>query len=446
MKKVITYGTYDLLHQGHVNLLRRARELGDYLIVGVTTEDFDLSRGKINVQQSLMERMQAVKDTGFADEVIPEEYFGQKIDDIRRYGIDVFTVGSDWKGKFDYLEEYCEVVYLDRTEGISSTELRNDSNHLRLGIIGCLEEIEKFVDEARYVSGIELVGVASDEERCAKDPLRSRLGVDELLRRCDAVYVACEPHEREEVVQRALKAGVHVLCESPIALRGEAARSLFSLAREKGLVLYEAVKTAYSMAFSRMVLLVKSNRIGAVKYIRATCTSLQKEPRGIGSLEGWGPIACLPIFSILGTDYVESSCISFPGPDGREDEFSDVTLTYDGAMANAVVANGVKAEGDLVVAGTEGYVYVPSPWWKNDYFEVRHEDPRENKSYYYQLDGEGIRFEIAAFSRAVAKGQEENFYIPQAMTEAIAELVGSGGRRSGGEEYDLPGQGELRDI
>ena len=110
LKKVITYGTFDLLHYGHINLLKRAKALGDYLIVGVTTDSFDISRGKLNVQQSLMERIQAVKDTGLADEVIPEEYIGQKIDDIRRYHIDVFAIGSDWEGKFDYLKEYCEVV------------------------------------------------------------------------------------------------------------------------------------------------------------------------------------------------------------------------------------------------------------------------------------------------------------------------------------------------
>ena len=105
MVKVITYGTYDLLHEGHVLLLKRARALGDYLIVGVTAPDFDQRRGKINVKQSLAERMEAVRALGIADEIIVEEYEGQKIDDIRRMGVDIFTVGSDWVGKFDYLNE-----------------------------------------------------------------------------------------------------------------------------------------------------------------------------------------------------------------------------------------------------------------------------------------------------------------------------------------------------
>lgn len=124
MTKVITYGTFDLLHYGHIRLLERAKKLGDYLIVAVTTEEFDKARGKTNVQQTLEERIAAVRATGLADEIIVEAYEGQKKDDVIRYDIDVFTVGSDWTGVFDYLKEYCKVVYLPRTEGVSSSEIR----------------------------------------------------------------------------------------------------------------------------------------------------------------------------------------------------------------------------------------------------------------------------------------------------------------------------------
>ena len=151
MVKVITYGTYDLLHYGHIRLLERAKKLGDYLIVGVTADDFDKTRGKINVQQSLMERIEAVRATGLADEIIVEEYEGQKIDDIRRYDIDIFTVGSDWKGKFDYLNEYCKVVYLDRTEGVSSSDIRSEQRKIRLGIIGDSPVAAKYVRESQFV-------------------------------------------------------------------------------------------------------------------------------------------------------------------------------------------------------------------------------------------------------------------------------------------------------
>ena len=138
MKKVITYGTYDLLHQGHINLLRRAKELGDYLIVGVTNDSFDRDRGKLNVRNNVLERVEAVKATGYADQIIIEDYVGQKIDDIQKYDVDIFAIGSDWEGKFDYLNEFCKVVYLPRTEGISSTLLRAESqDEVKVGIIGC---------------------------------------------------------------------------------------------------------------------------------------------------------------------------------------------------------------------------------------------------------------------------------------------------------------------
>ena len=114
--RVITYGTFDLFHDGHRRLLERARALGDHLIVAVTTENFDDARGKLNVQQPLMDRIQNVQDSGLADEVIIEEYEGQKINDIQKHHVDIFAIGSDWLGKFDYLKDYCEVVYLERTK------------------------------------------------------------------------------------------------------------------------------------------------------------------------------------------------------------------------------------------------------------------------------------------------------------------------------------------
>jgi len=142
MVKVITYGTYDMLHYGHIRLLDRAKALGDYLIVGVTSDDYDKSRGKINNQQSLMERIAAIKETGIADEIIVEEYEGQKIDDIVRMDVDVFAIGSDWTGEFDYLNDYCKVVYLERTKNISSTMLREKNSPIhRIGIIFCISRL-----------------------------------------------------------------------------------------------------------------------------------------------------------------------------------------------------------------------------------------------------------------------------------------------------------------
>ena len=160
MKRVITYGTFDLLHHGHLNILRRAKEQGDYLIVGVTNDSFDRERGKLNVRNNVLERVEAVRATGLADEIIIENYVGQKIDDIQKYNVDIFAIGSDWEGKFDYLNEYCQVVYLPRTEGISSTQLREESEELvRIGIIGTGRIAQRFASEVNFVNGVQVSGV-----------------------------------------------------------------------------------------------------------------------------------------------------------------------------------------------------------------------------------------------------------------------------------------------
>ena len=127
MKKVLTYGTYDLLHYGHFRLLKRAKEFGDYLIVGISTDEFNLIKGKKCVQP-FAHRAEIIKSIRYVDEVIPENGWDQKIDDIIKHDVDVFIMGNDWEGKFDFLKEYCEVVYLERTPEISTTMLKDHIN------------------------------------------------------------------------------------------------------------------------------------------------------------------------------------------------------------------------------------------------------------------------------------------------------------------------------
>ena len=125
MKKVITYGTYDLFHVGHLNLLKRAKELGDYLIVAVSSDEFNAEKGK-KCKIKDTDRMAIVEAIKYVDKVIPETSWDQKIEDVKKYDIDVFVMGDDWKGKFDFLKDYCEVVYLPRTAGISTTQLKEE--------------------------------------------------------------------------------------------------------------------------------------------------------------------------------------------------------------------------------------------------------------------------------------------------------------------------------
>lgn len=436
MTKVITYGTYDLLHYGHIKLLERAKALGDYLIVGVTADDFDKTRGKINVQQTLMERIEAVRATGLADEIIVEEYEGQKIDDIKRYGVDIFTVGSDWVGYFDYLNEFCKVVYLDRTKGVSSTELRAEKNELKIGLIGeSVTVLSKFVSECGYVNGVKVVGLCTENKKNLTDALLNLPLVTSdyslLLEQVDAVYVLSHPTKHYEHVKMALEAGKHVLCESPITLNVEQCEELFALAKEKNLVLTEAIKTAYSTAYNRMILLAKGGKIGEIVSVDAICTSLREVDysdqaqleQTWNSLSAWGPTALLPVFQLLGTYYKEKQIISRVGNEQfKYDEFTKVTFLYPHAVASIKVGKGVKSEGELIISGTKGYIYVPAPWWKTDYFEIRYEKSEDTKRYFYQLDGEGIRYEIVAFVKGVEQSRQIN-NISSVITSNIVQVM-----------------------
>lgn len=434
MVKVITYGTYDLLHYGHIRLLERAKALGDYLIVGITTDDFDRKRGKINVQQSLMERIEAVRETGLADEIIVEEYEGQKIDDIRKYHIDIFAVGSDWVGVFDYLREYCEVVYLPRTEGVSSSELRSERNRVRLGLVGEAAYLKKFARECTFVNGMQVVGICSDsleEAQMLGEYDLTTNDYDALLEQSDAVYITSHPTLHYEQIRRALQRKKHVLCESPVALTEAQCEELFMLAKENGCVLVDGLKTAYSTAFTRLVLLVKGGVVGKPVSIDATCTSLknlasmdESELRSYwNTICAWGPTGMLPVFLILGTEW--SDCrITSKVLEGHPDFdiFSKIDFTYPEAVATVKVGKGIKSEGELIISGTEGYIYVPAPWWKTDYFEVRYENPANNKRYFYQLDGEGIRYEISAFLRMI-EYRRGDYFITQNISRGYARVL-----------------------
>ena len=433
MVKVITYGTYDMFHFGHRRLLERAKALGDYLIVGVTSDDYDKTRGKINNQQSLMERIAAVKESGIADEIIVEEYEGQKIDDIRRLGVDIFTVGSDWEGYFDYLNEYCKVVYLPRTEGVSSSEVRAERRKLRIGLVGTAVFRTKFINESKYVNGVEVVGVYASHP--GDEPEVQELfytdDYDKLLNRVDAVYIISKPENHYKHTKQALEAGKHVLCESPIAYTREQCIELYALAKDKNLILMDAIKTAYSTAYERLILMAKAGKIGKVVSVDSVCTSLRDGISVDGtdlskkwnSMCGWAPAAMLPVFHVFGTDYKDKIFFTkFQNKKENIDAFTKIDFVFPSGVATVKVAKGAKAEGELVISGSKGYIYVPAPWWKTDYFEVRYENPEDNKRFFYQLDGEGIRYEIVAFAKAVESGKNMS-YVSENISEAIAEVI-----------------------
>ena len=420
MTKVITYGTYDLLHQGHLNLLRRAKELGDYLIVGVTSDSFDRGRGKLNVRNNVLERVEAVKATGYADEIIIEDYLGQKIDDIQKYDVDIFAIGSDWKGKFDYLNEYCKVVYLPRTEGISSTMLRAESTTtVKVGIIGCGRVANRFPKEAGVVSGVEVVAtydinidaahlLSSKNEKVVAYPV-----LDDFYKAVDAVYIATPHLSHYYYIKQALEVGKHVLCETPMVLNANEAKEVYALAESKGLILMEANKTAHSPAFNHLMVMIKSGVIGEVVDIEASLSQLLDKngrefdlKQGGGALFEQGSYPLLPIFKLCGINYENLNLYS--RMDKGIDTYTKGVFRYKNAVCSFKVGLGVKTEGNLVISGTKGYAYVPAPWWLTDYFEFRYEDQNENKKFFYKWDGFGLRYEIQEFISSIINHRFSN--------------------------------------
>lgn len=434
MKKVITYGTYDLLHQGHINLLRRAKELGDYLIVGVTSDSFDQGRGKLNVRNNVLERVEAVKATGYADEVIIEDYLGQKIDDIQKYDVDVFAIGSDWEGKFDYLNEYCEVVYLPRTEGISSTMLRAESqNSYKIGVIGSGRIANRFVPETKVVNGAEVVAVfnpkVAEAESFAKTHgIEAYIDFDSFISKVDAVYIASPHLTHYGYIKYCLLARKHVLCEIPFTLRKEDALELYQLAEKKNLVLLEASKTAYCPAFGHIVTLIKSGIIGDVVDVKASLSKMVKPPtreldatQAGGAMTEHAPLTLMAIIKLLGINWKD---VEFHTKrENGVDIYTKGGLNYPHATSSFTLGIGVKTEGNLVISGTKGYVYVPAPWWLTSYFEVRYEDQTKNKKYFYSYDGEGLRYEIQEFLSMIVNNRRSCYKLRRRESVVIAEII-----------------------
>lgn len=435
MTKVITYGTFDLFHEGHYRLLQRAKALGDYLIVGVTTENYDRARGKLNVVDDLMTRIENVKKTGFADEIIIEETIGQKVSDVQKYKADIFTVGSDWIGNFDYMADYCKVVYLERTKNVSSTMLRNQNFKIqRIGIIGTGRITGRFLMEAKSVSGVSVQGAynphrKSTERFAGKYEIDAFETLDELYEKSEIVYVA-SPHETHYgYVKDALEHDKHVICEKPFVLKKEQAAELFEIAKQRNKILFEGIKTAYCPGFTKLMDVARSGLIGNIRYVDACFSKLENpESRELtdtkygGSFLELGSYCLLPVIKLLGYEYEDISFDSIYG-EGHIDLFTKASLKFPKGLATVICGLGVKSEGRLLIAGTKGYIVAEAPWWKTTYFEVHYEDASKVEKYSERFQGDGLRYEIGDMLNQINGNNKSEFKLTRSESITMAGIM-----------------------
>jgi len=420
-KTIITYGTYDMLHVGHMNLLERAKDLGDYLIVGVTDENYDRSRGKLNVIQSTETRVKAIEALDFVDKVIVETHKNQKAEDMVKYDVDIFAIGDDWVGAFDYLNEYTHVEYLPRTEGISSTKLRKENfSALKVGIVGLGRDTQAFIDEAKFVSSVKVNRIYADDFLALKaftkehDTIKyGHDNYDEFLdSSIEAVYIDTALEEHYKLIKKALKSGKHVLCENPLALEKGELKELLSLAKSEKKLLLSALKTAFLPAFNQLLQELQTGVIGDIKEVRATRTTLYKEKDYSDEFIRQGATNILSSYPSLLVNKVLGKSKNITFFDQEEDGYDInnliVTRHKGGALGISNVAIGMKSESDAIISGTKGYAYIPAPWWLTKTFEFRFEDEHKTHTYKYEFEGCGLRYMIAEFSSLIQRGKRKS--------------------------------------
>ena len=431
MRTVITYGTFDLFHQGHYNILKRAKAEGDYLIVGVTGETYDMERGKLSVQDSLAVRIENVRKTGFADKIIVEEYLGQKISDIQKYHVDVFVIGSDWKGKFDHIAKYCELKYLERTKNISSTQLRNENlNIIKLGIVTDSLEDSFSVFEPKVVSGVHVESVFSEDLSFAnkyKKRYDLNKGFDDygsFLEGVDIVSIHTSREKRYKYVKSAIRKGKHIICDLPITLDEKKEKEIQDLAEAKGVLIFGSVLMLYQHVFGQMLWAAKGNEIGDIISVNCVISKRDFEAYGKYDLLDLAYYPACAFEKILGTNHKEIHTKVIKDKDGKP-TYSLVNVFYDNAVATAEISEECKGKCMLRIMGTEGEIIVPDEWWQAKYFRLESSRETQPKHYSSNFDGNGLRYLVQAMCQDIRNNISSSDRISKEEARGALEIVKS---------------------
>lgn len=425
MKKIITYGTFDLFHKGHYNILKRAKDYGDYLVVGVTGENYDIGRGKLNVHDTLATRIENVKQTGFADEIIVEEYLGQKIGDIIKYDIDAFVIGDDWRGKFDHLSRYCEMVYLERTKGISSTQLRQETfNQYDIGIVCDIADDNKIIKEAKILSGFEVKNVYSDDENIL-DEFQSRYDVDnsfntyeELLNASDIIYVHCTLENRLNYIRRALESKKHVIYDPPASINPNELKGLFDIAKENDVIFMENIKMVHIYVFNQLLWMTQGGLIGDILSFNCSISKLDDNRSNL--FYDLSILCLLPMLKIMGQDYLKSEFKVMKSED--DIEFASMYFDYPQGIAVINAGNKIRVNNRIEIIGTEGTIRMVGDWWKCKNFELHKPGLKDIQVFNTNYDGDGFKYLIKEVSRMLSTNRINTKTIPEEESLKIAEI------------------------
>nr|WP_277815782.1 Gfo/Idh/MocA family oxidoreductase [Paenibacillus sp. DMB5] len=303
-------------------------------------------------------------------------------------------------------------------------------------MVGSGRIAERTMAEVKFVSGISVTSVfnprlSSAEAFANRFELAKAFDQYEaFLDDIDGVYIA-SPHETHyEYARQALLAGKHVLCEKPMVLRENEARELYEMAQQTGLVLMEAIKTAYAPSFLNLLAIAKSGRIGKIYDVEATFTKLipsdpaarEYLPFVGGSFTELASYNLLPILKLLGTKYSDLRFDSFKDNNGV-DIYTKAYFRFEDAIATVKTGIGVKSEGQLLVSGTKGYIQVKSPWWLTKTFEVCYENLDNNESFSAPFPGYGIRFELADFVRNINEPARRNYKLTAEESITMAKVM-----------------------
>jgi predicted dehydrogenase len=307
---------------------------------------------------------------------------------------------------------------------------------VNVGIIGCGRVASRFPAEANVVSGIKITAAYDIDKAKVLQFVDKNNGVKpcdnikDLLKNVDAVYVATPHLTHYEYIKDALNNKKHVLAETPMVLKAERAKELFELAEKQKCVLIEANKTAYCPAFNHLMVMIKSGVIGQVVDVEASLSKLWDDDLSLrefdskqagGSFYELGSYPLLPIIRLCGTDYENINFYARIKDD--VDMYTKGVFRFKNAVCSFKVGLGVKTEGNLVISGTKGYAYVPAPWWKTDYFELRYEDQNKNKKFFYQWDGAGLRYEIQEFISCIFNNRLSTGKMPKKESITMAEIM-----------------------